>query len=216
MDSTRNERIVPQPNDVLLGRGSALMFHPGNLRYRQLVRDRKAAYCSFDDQTHKQDIASSILDIIREDGGRFLERRENSSQEETWCVVNDRRALEKTKQSLREKRGKRKGSDMIPSSVQKSRSPVSATFSIQDTMSTLHQIKDRSPPINVTNTAFAVKRHGNGFDHHSDHESNQEMPCLYNSIMTDAASNHIRRRQEELFQRVLRECQGGKGTDGHD
>jgi len=88
----------PNNNDVLCGRGGATNGFVGNKRYRQIVKDAQDEYLN----ARKKDkilIARRIVSIIRQSGGRFL-RRDEASQE--WVDIGDKKATEKTSQSLRE------------------------------------------------------------------------------------------------------------------
>ena len=59
--------------DVLCGRGGATNNHPGNKRFRAIVADHMDEYL----QARKKEkavIARRIVDMIKNDGGRFLKR----------------------------------------------------------------------------------------------------------------------------------------------
>lgn len=89
-----------QPNDVLCGRGGATNNHSGNRNFRKLVADHQQAYLMAR-KRDKRDIAQTIVSIIRNNGGRFLKRDETSTDEK-WVDVGDKKACEKTSQALRE------------------------------------------------------------------------------------------------------------------
>jgi len=98
----------PREHDVLFGRGSGLaMFHPGNLQYRSLVEEYREEYTAATHKTKKY-VAENMFKWITGLGGRFLKRMDSASDEaeEVWVEVNRTVALEKIKQSLREKRKK--------------------------------------------------------------------------------------------------------------
>ena len=85
-------------NDVLCGRGGLTNSHIGNKHYRQIVQDHQAEYL----KARKRDkitIAQRIVAIIHDNGGRFLKR---SADGESWVLVTDKKAQEKTSQALRE------------------------------------------------------------------------------------------------------------------
>lgn len=86
-------------NDVLCGRGGATNNHIGNRNFRKLVAQHQQAYLMAR-KRDKRDIAQRIVSIVRNNGGRFLKRNDNSSEE--WVDVGDKRACEKTSQALRE------------------------------------------------------------------------------------------------------------------
>jgi hypothetical protein len=97
-------------HDVLLGRGNGSNHYIGNQRFRALVEERKEEYISTGKQKPKSRIAKEVLDQIHSLGGRFLRRHEDKEsvdsdiQEGTWYVVDEKTALEKCKQALREQR----------------------------------------------------------------------------------------------------------------
>jgi len=86
-------------NDVLCGRGGATNNHIGNRNFRKLVAQHQQAYLMAR-KRDKRDIAQRIVSIVRNNGGRFLKRNDNSP--EMWVDVGDKRACEKTSQALRE------------------------------------------------------------------------------------------------------------------
>jgi hypothetical protein len=104
-------------NDVLLGRGGGSNNHIGNRRFRAIVSQHQHEYR----QTRKLDkskVAQKIVDIVQQEGGRFLKRTESNS---AWEQVNRRQALSKTSQALRE------GLDVRNSNSKKSSEPSTVT-----------------------------------------------------------------------------------------
>mmetsp|Transcript_9954 Transcript_9954/g.24834 ORF Transcript_9954/g.24834 Transcript_9954/m.24834 type:complete len:618 (-) Transcript_9954:1517-3370(-) len=63
-----------QPDDVLLGRGSGPNDHVGNIKFRDLVHERKAEYLSTNHRQTKALIAKDIVDQVYGRGGRFLKK----------------------------------------------------------------------------------------------------------------------------------------------
>ena len=61
-------------NDVLMGRGSPSSEYTGNLRFRQLVIDRREDYLKCSRRNDKHRIAMEIIQAIHDRGGRFLQR----------------------------------------------------------------------------------------------------------------------------------------------
>jgi hypothetical protein len=85
-------------NDVLFGRGGATNNHEGNRRFRAFVADHQAEYL----EARKKDkarISRRIVHLVRERGGRFLRRDDETG---LWVEVGDKKAIEKTSQALRE------------------------------------------------------------------------------------------------------------------
>lgn len=92
-------------NDVLCGRGGLTNHHPGNIFFRQLVRQRQEMYLRAS-KRDKASVAKSIVETIRNlnPPGRFLKKKaDNSSEEGVWCEIGNRKAREKTSQALRER-----------------------------------------------------------------------------------------------------------------
>lgn len=105
------------PNDVLSGRGGATNSFKGNRAFRVLVKEYQKKYL----QAKKRDkpaVAAIVVDIIRQKGGRFLQRCNSAKTprpglnhfhtpnslngEILWLDIGDDRAREKTCQALRE------------------------------------------------------------------------------------------------------------------
>ena len=83
-------------DDVLLGRGAALAQFEGNLRFRDLVDERKDEYTRTSMRKEKKRIAKEIYDLVTSRGGRFLKQDGSEATVDT--------AIEKCKQALRENR----------------------------------------------------------------------------------------------------------------
>ena len=84
-------------NDVLCGRGGATNNHKGNTIFRELVVKHQPDYLKAR-KHEKKLIAQSIVDTIRQRGGRFLKR----DLQGTWVEITNTKANEKTCQALRE------------------------------------------------------------------------------------------------------------------
>uniref|UniRef100_A0A6U6FZT4 Helicase-associated domain-containing protein n=1 Tax=Odontella aurita TaxID=265563 RepID=A0A6U6FZT4_9STRA len=95
---------TPTPNDVLCGRGGIIDGHPGNERFRDLVRARKPLYhTSGKSRNSKAEIAREIVRMWRDARdpapGRFLAKNEETGM---WYEIGDQKARAKTSQALRE------------------------------------------------------------------------------------------------------------------
>lgn len=88
-------------NDVLFGRGAAVNFHVGNLRFRKLVNQYRSTYLSAP-KIEKAAIAKLIVEKIWSSNppGRFLCK--DTPMQEGWVEVDEGRAREKASQALRE------------------------------------------------------------------------------------------------------------------
>jgi hypothetical protein len=95
-NSTRTNAI--NRYDVLLGRGGLTNSHVGNKHFRAVVAEYQPTYLVAK-KKDKKEIAKEIVARIHASGGRFLKRTADS---EVWSEVTEKKALEKTSQSLRE------------------------------------------------------------------------------------------------------------------
>lgn len=101
VDMTCAKEIVVQPNDVLCGRGGETNHHPGNIRYRSLVKAYQKLYL-LAKRRDKPKIAQCIVVSVRGVDGRFLRRTKNAIKGNVWVDVGNVKAREKTSQALRE------------------------------------------------------------------------------------------------------------------
>ncbi len=99
----------PKDIDVLFGRGGGVYKHPGNAAFLKLVGSKKSDYLSCR-KFEKPTIVKEIVECIKSEGGRFLRKGQKMRGKTTWFVVDDKKALLKTSQALRELPKKAKGS----------------------------------------------------------------------------------------------------------
>jgi len=92
--------IYYNDNDVLSGRGGRTNGHPGNISFREIVKEKKEEYIKAR-KRHKPLIAREIVDNIRQKQppGRFLKKDKITS---FWKDIGNKKAVEKTSQALRE------------------------------------------------------------------------------------------------------------------
>ena len=88
----------PSQFDVLCGRGGAINKHVGNRMYRRVVEHNKAIYRDMP-KRYRVLVGESIVQCIRNNGGRFL----HSGKSGEWKEISFRKAVAKTSQALREK-----------------------------------------------------------------------------------------------------------------
>ena len=91
----------PLDTDVMCGRGRGTNFHTGNVRFRQMVEDRKEDYR----ESTRIEKPLVSLKIVREwraqsPPGRFLKLNKKTGR---WHDVGDEKARGKTSQALRER-----------------------------------------------------------------------------------------------------------------
>ncbi|KAL3938734.1 MAG: hypothetical protein SGBAC_006407 [Bacillariaceae sp.] len=103
---------IPEPGDVLFGRGRGFQEHPGNQRMLKIISKYKQAYKS-QKRSKKREFVEAVYDEITKDGGRFVKKLEG---ENCWVEVSIPISLEKVSHTLR---GKRKGEeDIAPASTE--------------------------------------------------------------------------------------------------
>jgi hypothetical protein len=89
-DDDNNDRqkqiLMPNNNDVILGKSAGTKQHPGNLDFKKLLMERQFAY-AMADKFQKTIISWDVIRIIQQDrGGRFVERDVNSG---VWNIVQN-------------------------------------------------------------------------------------------------------------------------------
>lgn len=92
----------PHDHDVLCGRGGKANNHPGNVRFRELVKQKKPTYVALRFKREKGLISEGIVNEIKrlDPPGRFLIYDGKVKQ---WLEISERKAKRKTAQALREK-----------------------------------------------------------------------------------------------------------------
>lgn len=91
----------PRPTDVLRGRGVRVNRHPGNEYFRKIVDEYVNVY-AMSTKKQKMEITRSVVDHIRQQlrpPGRFLEKDSTTGY---WREVDNKVALEKASQALRD------------------------------------------------------------------------------------------------------------------
>lgn len=95
----------PTKEDVLCGRGGGINAHEGNVAFRQMVHEQKERYNVAANKQEKAEISQHIVDQVKENGGRFLQKDEfrgYSSGGSFWVEIDNMKAIAKTSQALRE------------------------------------------------------------------------------------------------------------------
>ena len=106
----QTEKIVVHEHDVLNGRGVNIAQHPGNLRFRALVKSHAdQSYCSDYSSTAKKALAEEIIHHIQNlnPPGRFLKRpprnkKASDVDDGHWEPLTAGEILKKTRQALRD------------------------------------------------------------------------------------------------------------------
>jgi hypothetical protein len=116
-------------NDVLSGRGNGVNRHPGNIQLRYLINEVKESYL-MSPKKDKKKFANDVLNKIKAQTppGRFLRTDDKSS---LWYEIPDegrKGALEKIRQSLREKASELKETLEVKKSESTSEKGVTSTL----------------------------------------------------------------------------------------
>jgi hypothetical protein len=90
---------LPGRNDVILRRGRIFHDHPGNVHMRAYIDVFKQDYKSAP-LGEKANIASKIVQAMKEEGGRFLERDGDG----WWVEVSDKEAGKRVSKAIRSAR----------------------------------------------------------------------------------------------------------------
>ena len=100
MTEESSEIETPHEHDVLSGRGNYVNYHAGNEYFRALVRKYKVDYVKCP-KPQKGKWSKIIYDEIkaRDPPGRFLKQ---DSTTKLWVDIGEKKALDKTRQALRE------------------------------------------------------------------------------------------------------------------
>lgn len=129
----------PGEDDVLLGRGAQANTHSGNVRFRQVVAEHQPHYVEAKKE-EKEGIARTILSQIHKRGGKFLAK----SDEGQWYEVEEKKALLKTSQALREGMNVRSKTSPV---VKVKKTPAAAEASPEDNVKPAAvPIAPRPPP----------------------------------------------------------------------
>ena len=92
--------IIPNENDILLGRGGRNNKHEGNEQLREMARKEVAKYCTCS-KKEKSNMKIELANRVKamNPPGRFLRKDKDLNQ---WIEVTDITAYEKTSQALRD------------------------------------------------------------------------------------------------------------------
>ena len=86
---------MPMDNDVVCGKGKAVMVHPGTKRFRALVRENTCQY-SQGNKLQRREICKFLVNDVLSNGGRFLKHDGVGS----WIIVEYEDAVKKTSRAF--------------------------------------------------------------------------------------------------------------------
>jgi hypothetical protein len=103
----------PSPSDVLCGRGKDCFHWPGNQTFRTIIMNKLADYTQASTKVAKGSIITSVVDRVRQHGGRFVRQAEdddddnninnnNSNNKRRWTEIGDAAVREKIGSVFRE------------------------------------------------------------------------------------------------------------------
>jgi hypothetical protein len=91
--------LTPSPDDVLFGRGRAVIDHPGNARFRQIIDLYMNKY-EASGRLQKTCIAEIIVRMVKDSSGRFLKKGDDGA----WDEAADATARKKVAHAFRNRR----------------------------------------------------------------------------------------------------------------
>lgn len=93
--------ITPNENDVLAGRGCGSQLHPGNVKFRNIVKNKKEQYVLLKGNKQKNKLAFQVYQEIlsMDPPGRFLSKSSCGN----WILQDEKAIMVKVKQALRER-----------------------------------------------------------------------------------------------------------------
>ena len=97
--------LIIDEKDVLSGRGTITNKHPGNIAYRELIKEHLATYQSLgDNKAAKLHFTTLVRDSIIHSGGRFLKKKKTflRSDRECWVEMDAKAARKKVSQCFRD------------------------------------------------------------------------------------------------------------------
>jgi hypothetical protein len=101
LKTKQDARLLPHPNDVLLGRGRPFQLFPGNLALTDTINIYRTRYVA-SKKMDKKIITSEIVGNIRNSGGRFLKRANDDNHSDVdWVEVDFETARLKVSHSFR-------------------------------------------------------------------------------------------------------------------
>ena len=88
--------LVPGPLDILMGRDKVAREHVGNRRLVQMIEENKQAYDDAPSKAEKTLLATQMVHMIKESGGRFLK-----SEDVGWVEADELAARDKITNAFR-------------------------------------------------------------------------------------------------------------------
>eukprot|EP00547_Thalassionema_nitzschioides_P004652 CAMPEP_0194215076 /NCGR_PEP_ID=MMETSP0156-20130528/16604_1 /TAXON_ID=33649 /ORGANISM="Thalassionema nitzschioides, Strain L26-B" /LENGTH=112 /DNA_ID=CAMNT_0038943497 /DNA_START=55 /DNA_END=390 /DNA_ORIENTATION=+ len=100
---SRHELTQPSQNDVLLGRASPVFNHPGNMRYRGIIKSNRQKYVECKTRLDKMILVRKITKDILDDGNVKFWKLDKTKG--IWTEVDVRACQDKVSHALRDTKG---------------------------------------------------------------------------------------------------------------
>jgi len=106
--AARDENVVlgrdyePSDYDVVCGRGKGSYNRPGNLRFRQIVRDNIPTYHQARTKYEKSTVLNNIIDYVRSSDNGSARFIKFDTKTREWYELSDDQAREKVGHTIRE------------------------------------------------------------------------------------------------------------------
>ena len=97
IDDSNNAASAPRPNDVLFGRGTRVVNHPGNQYLSRMVEEYAARYDA-SEKLDKHCLVHFLVTKVRDSSGRFLRQQD---LDDHWEEVNEKDAHQKVAYTFR-------------------------------------------------------------------------------------------------------------------
>lgn len=88
----------PASNDIICARGSVASRHPGNLRYKAIVRQHRGPYQNVKHRFGKGEVTNAVIARVREHGGRFVKFDKKTK---SWVELGRDAVYDKVSHALR-------------------------------------------------------------------------------------------------------------------
>ena len=99
----QNQVAIPEPCDILLGKGRPLGRHPGNVHFRQVISYYGDQYDNCN-RTEKTRLATKLIEMIHDSGVRFLKQTDDPTGKGLYVEVSVDVARQKVSHAFRNRR----------------------------------------------------------------------------------------------------------------
>mmetsp|Transcript_26668 Transcript_26668/g.40492 ORF Transcript_26668/g.40492 Transcript_26668/m.40492 type:complete len:436 (-) Transcript_26668:63-1370(-) len=101
-DADPTIECIPQPQDVLCGRGKRAYTHPGNQQLQSAIAVQASEFTSCTSRAEKSFLVREVVGHVLENGGRFLKKDfERKDDDDYWYLASFHDAREKISHAFR-------------------------------------------------------------------------------------------------------------------